>query len=90
MAHRIMQPSLVYTLRKNRSVTVRVTVLSASLSPVRKAPQSTDTAEGLLASCARNSSGEHNEAYACVATILNACDMQENSAQATVAPNTHL
>ncbi len=67
------------TLRKKRKVTRRLMVLRASRSPVKKAPQSTDTAEGPLTSCATKSSAVITDTYACVETTLRSCEVQGRS-----------
>ena len=54
------------TFRKYRVVSTRLMPLSASLSPVKRALQSTDTAEGLLDSCA--SHGSNADTDVCIRT----------------------
>ena len=61
-------------------------MLSASLSPVRKAPQSTDTAEGLLTSCAITAAGANTGEYACVDTTLDSWEVQGSLATRSKLP----
>ena len=63
------------TFRKYRVVSTRLMPLSASLSPVKRALQSTDTAEGLLDSCA--SHGSNADTDVCIRTGVWPTDCKE-------------
>ena len=56
-------------------VRTRLRLRRASLSPVRRAPQSTDTAEGLLESCAIKGARVGTDVKACVDTDLDSCEV---------------